>query len=75
MEALAEDWITAGAFAHPSFLNEEHFRNIKHTCRCAFSVEANPSAHATQLIVFAGPLLMLCSGKTCVPISRAPLGV
>lgn len=71
MEALAEDWMTAGAFAHPSFLNEEHFRNIKRTCRRAFSCEANPSPHAIDLIVFAGPLLMLCSGKTRVSISRA----
>ncbi|KAI0696879.1 alpha/beta-hydrolase [Cerioporus squamosus] len=29
MDLLAKDWVTAGAFAHPAFLNEDHFRNIK----------------------------------------------
>ncbi|KAI0714565.1 alpha/beta-hydrolase [Earliella scabrosa] len=29
MDLLATDWVTAGAFAHPAFLHEDHFRNIK----------------------------------------------
>ncbi|KAI0714662.1 alpha/beta-hydrolase [Earliella scabrosa] len=29
MEHLATNWIVAGAFGHPAFLNESHFRNIK----------------------------------------------
>ncbi|KAI0931034.1 hypothetical protein AcW1_001467 [Taiwanofungus camphoratus] len=29
MNCLATDWIAAGAFAHPAFLNEDHFRNVK----------------------------------------------
>ena len=29
MAALAEDWIIAGAFAHPTFLDEEHFKKVK----------------------------------------------
>ncbi|TFK91184.1 alpha/beta-hydrolase [Polyporus arcularius HHB13444] len=29
MEHLNTDWIRAGAFGHPAFLNEDHFRNIK----------------------------------------------
>ncbi|KAH9923208.1 alpha/beta-hydrolase [Epithele typhae] len=29
MEHLAQDWLVAGAFAHPAFLNEDHFRNIR----------------------------------------------
>ena len=29
MAALAGEWMTAGSFAHPSFLDEEHFKNLK----------------------------------------------
>ncbi|RDX44281.1 alpha/beta-hydrolase [Lentinus brumalis] len=29
MDLLATDWVTAGAFAHPAFLDEDHFHNIK----------------------------------------------
>ncbi|KAI0352209.1 alpha/beta-hydrolase [Trametes cingulata] len=29
MDLLKEDWIVAGAFGHPAFLNEEHFEGIK----------------------------------------------
>ncbi|KAL1950924.1 hypothetical protein VTO73DRAFT_73 [Trametes versicolor] len=29
MDHLKEDWITAGAFGHPAFLTEEHFKGIK----------------------------------------------
>ncbi|KAI8980621.1 alpha/beta-hydrolase [Trametes punicea] len=29
MEHIKTDWIAAGAFAHPAFLNEDHFRNVK----------------------------------------------
>ncbi|KAI0696878.1 hypothetical protein C8T65DRAFT_663083 [Cerioporus squamosus] len=29
MELLAEDWVTAGVFAHPSFLEDTHFKNLK----------------------------------------------
>ncbi|KAH9914897.1 alpha/beta-hydrolase [Epithele typhae] len=29
MDLLASDWVTAGAFAHPAFLDEDHFRNAK----------------------------------------------
>ncbi|RPD64754.1 alpha/beta-hydrolase [Lentinus tigrinus ALCF2SS1-6] len=29
MEHLTTDWIRAGAFGHPAFLNEDHFRHIK----------------------------------------------
>lgn len=29
MTGLAGDTFTAGAFAHPAFLKEEHFRTIK----------------------------------------------
>ncbi|KAI0640315.1 Alpha/Beta hydrolase protein [Trametes polyzona] len=29
MNLLAEDWVTAGAFAHPAFLDEGHFERIK----------------------------------------------
>ncbi|KAI0640321.1 Alpha/Beta hydrolase protein [Trametes polyzona] len=29
MVHVKTDWITAGAFAHPAFLNEDHFRNVK----------------------------------------------
>ncbi|KAI0756074.1 alpha/beta-hydrolase [Daedaleopsis nitida] len=29
MDLLATDWVTAGAFAHPAFLNDDHFRNVK----------------------------------------------
>ncbi|RPD54501.1 alpha/beta-hydrolase [Lentinus tigrinus ALCF2SS1-6] len=29
MDLLATDWVTAGAFAHPAFLDENHFRNLK----------------------------------------------
>ncbi|KAI0701266.1 alpha/beta-hydrolase [Cerioporus squamosus] len=29
MEHLTKDWIRAGAFGHPAFPNEDHFRNIK----------------------------------------------
>ncbi|KAI0652747.1 alpha/beta-hydrolase [Trametes meyenii] len=29
MDLLAADWVTAGAFAHPAFLDEGHFRRIK----------------------------------------------
>ncbi|KAH9914905.1 alpha/beta-hydrolase [Epithele typhae] len=29
MDMVAQDWITAGAFAHPGFLDEDHFRNAK----------------------------------------------
>ena len=29
MELLAEGWVTAGAFAHPTFLDEGHFKNIQ----------------------------------------------
>ncbi|KAI8980620.1 Alpha/Beta hydrolase protein [Trametes punicea] len=29
MEHIKMDWIVAGAFAHPAFLNEDHFKGIK----------------------------------------------
>ncbi|KAI0674005.1 alpha/beta-hydrolase [Trametes maxima] len=29
MDLLAADWVAAGAFAHPAFLDEGHFRRIK----------------------------------------------
>ncbi|KZT05412.1 uncharacterized protein LAESUDRAFT_702246 [Laetiporus sulphureus 93-53] len=29
MDCLANDWITAGAFAHPGLLEESHFYNLK----------------------------------------------
>jgi len=29
MELVATDWLTAGAFAHPGFLDEDHFRRAK----------------------------------------------
>ncbi|KAF9258070.1 alpha/beta-hydrolase [Marasmius fiardii PR-910] len=29
MDVAASDWAAAAAFAHPAFLNEDHFRNIK----------------------------------------------
>ncbi len=29
MNELAGDIVTAGAFAHPAFLKESHFQNIK----------------------------------------------
>ncbi|KAI0779043.1 alpha/beta-hydrolase [Trametes elegans] len=28
MEHVKKDWIVAGAFAHPAFLNEDHFRGV-----------------------------------------------
>ncbi|TBU38236.1 alpha/beta-hydrolase [Dichomitus squalens] len=28
-EYLTKDWIVAGAFGHPAFLNEDHIRNVK----------------------------------------------
>ncbi|EMD32541.1 hypothetical protein CERSUDRAFT_161458 [Gelatoporia subvermispora B] len=29
MDLVASDWLVAGAFAHPAFLNEDHFRKAK----------------------------------------------
>ncbi|OSD01127.1 alpha/beta-hydrolase [Trametes coccinea BRFM310] len=29
MDLLADDWVTAGAMAHPAFLDEGHFRRLK----------------------------------------------
>ncbi|EMD31147.1 hypothetical protein CERSUDRAFT_89467 [Gelatoporia subvermispora B] len=29
MDCLAFDWVAAGAFAHPAYLDEDHFRQIK----------------------------------------------
>ncbi|KAH9923136.1 alpha/beta-hydrolase [Epithele typhae] len=29
MNVLAQDWVTAGAFAHPTYLTEDHFRRVK----------------------------------------------
>ncbi|KAI0652751.1 alpha/beta-hydrolase [Trametes meyenii] len=30
MDLVKGDWITAGAFAHPAFLSEDHFKDLKH---------------------------------------------
>ncbi|KAI0352212.1 hypothetical protein OH77DRAFT_1409674 [Trametes cingulata] len=40
MDLLAEDWVTAGAFAHPAFLDEGHFMRIKSTPLCSYVSEA-----------------------------------
>ncbi|EIW63762.1 alpha/beta-hydrolase [Trametes versicolor FP-101664 SS1] len=29
MDHVKKDWITAGAFAHPAFLSEDHFKDVK----------------------------------------------
>ncbi|KAJ2996433.1 hypothetical protein NUW54_g7240 [Trametes sanguinea] len=56
MEHLKTDWIVAGAFGHPAFLDEEHFRGIKREsatiCRVASVVDPQDTP---------GPLLMSCA--------------
>ena len=42
METIAEDWIVAGAFAHPAFLDEGHFERIKRTLLQSFTMTATP---------------------------------
>ena len=33
MDLLAEDWLIAGAFAHPTFLDEDHFKKVQSQCQ------------------------------------------
>lgn len=55
---LAKDIVTVGAFAHPAFLKEHHFKNIKRTWYPRSFMTWNPRltlAHHT------GPLFLSCS--------------
>ncbi|OBZ68577.1 Protein AIM2 [Grifola frondosa] len=51
MDLVATDWFSAGAWAHPAFLNEDHFKNVKRPIMMAcaeidhtFSLEARRRA-------------------------------
>lgn len=58
MDICATDKVKAGAFAHPAFLNEEHFRNLK---RSYFSFYFH-CVIINTLIILLGPLLLSCAG-------------
>ncbi|CDO68501.1 hypothetical protein BN946_scf184499.g26 [Trametes cinnabarina] len=43
MDYIKTDWVLAGAFAHPAFLNEDHFKGVKQVDR-TFPVESRRRA-------------------------------
>jgi dienelactone hydrolase len=52
---LAGDQMTAGAFAHPAFLKEHHFRNLKSKC------QERLGRGGRKLIDITEPLLLSCA--------------
>lgn len=54
---LQKGVVTAGAFAHPAFLKEHHFRNLKREFRCHYKL-GTPLQSSDS---FTGPLYLSCS--------------
>lgn len=54
---LAKETVTAGAFAHPAFLREEHFTKITSEC----SYPCTPKQGTRDSILNTEPLFLSCS--------------
>lgn len=58
---LADDNISAGAFAHPTSLKEEHFLKLKRECQRILCASTGPDRASGCVLTYAEPLLLSCA--------------